>query len=441
VAGWAGESEQSGPVSVSLMNGWYRALEGHRGRFGLALKHLLLVLLWLADLVVPKRDLVVVRTFPDFDDQGREFVRVWGQVHPHVPVVWLTEGDPGAVPPAVAQLGVRCRSASSAAGLWAYLRANLVVHTKGLYGLPRRSNAKYFVNLWHGMPVKRLYPNPPLAQRQTDLLTVTSQVHRGNLSTTWDLPEDRIIIGGLPRGDRLLRASAEPVPEALAAEARGRRLCLWLPTYRIASSRREHRDGRDFGNVFQLPGATPEAVAAMFDAHGLHAIVKPHPMADTHESISLPGLTVWGEDDLAARDLTLCEVLGHAELLLTDHSSIWIDYLLLGRPIIYTIGDREDYAESRGHYFTPLEEHLPGPLVDTLEGLRGVLATPFDDLRRTWAPSLKSSQAFHHEYVDDRSAERIVAYVTPRWRQRSSGSLDDRRLTAQRLSPSEPPRK
>ncbi len=395
-----------------------------------AMQGLLLLLLWLTDLLVPKRDLVVVRTFPDFDDQGREFVRAWRRARPDVPVVWLVRGDPTVMPAAVRELGVTSRSASSVAGLWAYLRANLVVHTKGLYGVPRRSSAKCFVNLWHGMPVKRLYPNAPVGRRQTDLLTVTSQVHRSNLSSTWGVPQDRMVIEGLPRGDRLVRAGSEPMPQALAAEARCRRLCMWLPTYRTASSTLEHHDGRDFGNVFQLPGATVDAVADMFAAHGLHVIVKPHPMAGRQQTVSMPGLTVWNEDDLTARDLTLYQALGHAEMLVTDHSSVWIDYLLLGRPIVFTIGDRDEYSASRGHYFTPLEDHLPGPLVDTLEGLRALLATPFDDLARTWAPSLAASQALHHKYVDDRSAERIVTTVTSRWRTTSSRPMKDGREAA-----------
>ncbi len=408
-------------------------LRDYRGDVEAAMQGLRLLLLWLADLIVPKRDLVVVRTFPDFDDQGREFVRAWRSVHPDVPVVWLVGGDAVVVPPSLQNLGITVRSAFSVAGLWAYLRANLVVHTKGLYGVPKRSRAKCFVNLWHGMPVKRLYQNALVGTRQTDLLTVTSQVHRSNLSTTWGVPQDRIIIEGLPRGDRLVRASSEPMPEALAAEARGRRLCLWLPTYRTASSTREHRDGRDFGNVFQMPGATADAIAEMFAANGLHVIVKPHPIAGRQPTISMPGLTVWNEDDLTARELTLYQALGHAELLLTDHSSVWIDYLLLGRPIIFTIGDQEDYSESRGHYFTPLEDHLPGPLVDTVGGLESVISAPVEDLLRTWAPALASSQALHHRFVDDRSAERIARRVSASWRGVSPGSREDRRLSSDQV--------
>ncbi len=409
------------PRAVSRVN----PLGDDRGLRKTAVQPLLLLLLWLADLIVPKRELVVVRTFPDFDDQGREFVRAWRRARPDVPVVWLVRGNHTVMPAAVRELGVTRRSASSLSGLWAYLRANVVVHTKGLYGVPRRSSAKCFVNLWHGMPVKRLYPNPQLAQRQTDLLTVTSQVHRRNLSATWGIPQDRMIVEGLPRGDRLVSATSEPMPEALASEAEGRRLCLWLPTYRTARSTREHRDGQDFGNVFQLPGATLEAVADVFKANGLHVIVKPHPIAGRQQPVSMPGLTVWNEDDLTARELTLYQALGHAEMLVTDHSSVWIDYLLLGRPIVFTIGDRDEYSAGRGHYFTPLEDHLPGPLVDTLEGLRSVLATPFDDLVRTWAPSLAASQAIHHKYVDDRSAERIVRSVTS-CREARSRSGEDR---------------
>jgi CDP-glycerol glycerophosphotransferase (TagB/SpsB family) len=128
----------------------------------------------------------------------------------------------------------------------------------------------------------------------------------------------------------------------------------------------------------------------------------------------MPGLTVWNEDDLTDRGLTLYETLGHAELLLTDHSSVWIDYLLLGRPIVFTIADREDYSASRGHYFTPLEDHLPGPIVETLDDLRAVLTRPVDDLLRTWGPALASSRDVHHRFADGRSSERVVDAVSSR---------------------------
>ena len=425
-------SAREGPEDPSLVS---PALEPprvyHEDRA--VLKSLFLLLVWLLDLVTPKSDLLVIRTFPDFDDQGREFLRAWRQVNPDVPVVWLVEGDPSVVPPAVQELGVTCLSASSHAGWWAYLRASLVVHTRGLYGVPRRSKAKCFVNLWHGMPVKRLYHNAPVATRQTDLLTVTSEVHRTNLSSTWGIPRDRIVVEGLPRGDRLVRAASEPMPEALAAEAMGRRLCLWLPTYRTASWAREHRDGRDFGNVFQLPDATVDAVAEAFRANGLQVIVKTHPIAPKHPAISRPGLTVWNDEDLTARGLTLYETLGHAEMLLTDYSSAWIDYLLLGRPIVFTIGDRDEYSESRGYYFTPLEEYLPGPMVETLEGLKAVLSTPVDDLLETWGSCLASSRALHHRFVDGQSSERIVRSICTRYPRSPHAFGEDRRHATGRL--------
>jgi hypothetical protein len=80
-----------------------------------------------------------------------------------------------------------------------------------------------------------------------------------------------------------------------------------------------------------------------------------------------------------------------------------------------------------------LEDHLPGPRVDSLEGLRSLLATPFDDLVRSWGPALAESRNLHHRYVDDHSAERIVATVTSQWRRTSADPVEDRGLPAEQL--------
>ncbi len=47
---------------------------------------------------------------------------------------------------------------ASAAGLWAYLRAEAVFFTHGLYGSPRPSRRKPLVNLWHGDGPKDIRP-------------------------------------------------------------------------------------------------------------------------------------------------------------------------------------------------------------------------------------------------------------------------------------------
>jgi CDP-glycerol glycerophosphotransferase (TagB/SpsB family) len=375
--------------------------------------------LGLADRALPFKRGVVIRTFPDFDDQGLETVRALADSGIG-PLTWLSKaGDPAPGVRHRLPKDVRVCDSGSWAGVLAYLRARVVVHTHGLYGVPARSRRKTFVNLWHGMPVKRLDPRPPVALRQTDVLTVTSPLHGANLRRTWGLDRSVVAVTGLPRNDAMLRASGRPRPEVLRAWAGDGPLVVWLPTYRHSILGEVREDGHDFGNDFQLPRATRAGVDAIAERLGVRLVVKTHPMAPLHSSGNRWSLDVWDDHDLAAHGLTLYELLGHADALVTDYSSVWVDYLLLDRPMVFTLADLDEYAGSRRLYFEPLADHLPGPVAGDLDRLATHLAEAL--ATDPWATRRRQLCAEHHTHADAGSAERVAALVADRLGRRGRG--------------------
>ena len=369
---------------------------------------LLLAVGW-GDLVRPKAHEVVVRTGPDFDDQGRELVAALVRAG-HTRITWLVgeRSDPG---PAGA-VEARVVSARSFAGLRAYWRARVVVHTHGVYGSRRTSSAKAFVNLWHGMPVKRLPSDSDVGRHQTDFTIATAPIHAANLAATWGLSPEQVAVTGLPRNDVLVTEAAAPVPTVLRELTGGRPLVVWLPTYRRLVGEREV-DGVDAGNVSQFAGGTAEAVNAMLARLDLHAVLKPHPLAPRPEAARLSHLDVWDEDDLSASGLTLYHLLAHADVLISDHSSVWIDFLLTQRPMVFAVSDLEEYAGSRGFYFDPVTDLFPGPLVTDLDALERELAAVVgagagED---AWAERRREALPVHHVHVDASSADRVAALV------------------------------
>lgn len=369
-------------------------------------ERLLLLVVGLGDRLVPARDEIVLRTGPDFDDQGRELVKALARAGHHR-VTWLVgdQADPGPSGP----VGARVVAARSLGGLLAYWRARVVVHTHGIYGSRRTSRRKVFVNIWHGMPIKRLESSSDVGRNQTDLTIATSPVHAENLAATWGLPLDRVAITGLPRNDVLVSTDGGAPPAALQEITGGRPLVVWLPTYRSAVGDAEV-DGVDTGNVSQFAGGTPEAVNEMLAGLGLHAILKAHPLAPRPELTRLSNLDVWAERDLVASGLTLYQLLAHADYLISDHSSVWIDFLLTQRPMVFAVSDLEEYAGSRGFYFPSVEELLPGPLVTDLAGLERALgdAVAGDD---HWAGRRREALPLHHVHLDADSADRVARLV------------------------------
>ena len=364
------------------------------------------------DRLVPTKRGVVLRTFPDFDDQGLETAAALARAGIG-PLTWLSKSGP---PPAgIADRlppGLRVVDTSSTRGVLAYVRAKVVVHTHGVYGIPERSPHKVFVNLWHGMPVKRLASVPAVSVRQTDLLTVTARVHGRHIAETWALDHDHVVETGLPRNDRLVRGSTEVRRASLARVAAGRPVVLWLPTYRRSVRGELREDGTEFDNAYEFPGADVETVSAMARRVGAHVIVKTHPMASAPTVADGQDVSIWDEGRLGELGLTLYELLAQADVLVTDHSSVWVDFLLVDRPIVFAIADAEEYAASRGHYFAPLESHLPGPLATDLGELETALREALAG--DPWQERRRDLRAEHHSHEDADSADRVVALIQER---------------------------
>ena len=104
---------------------------------------------------------------------------------------------------------------------------------------------------------------------------------------------------------------------------------------------------------------------------------------------------------------TADQLLPIADVLITDYSSIFFDYLLFRKPIIFFAPDLETYLISRGIY--PHYEELPGYHASEYNQLReGVLTMD------RWADS-----AYHTSldllwedqmcYCDGRSCEKLLA--------------------------------
>ena len=63
---------------------------------------------------------------------------------------------------------------------------------------------------------------------------------------------------------------------------------------------------------------------------------------------------------LAEKNIQINRILGHADALISDYSSAAADYMLLDRPIAFTLDDVEEYEQSRGFAFENIREWLPG---------------------------------------------------------------------------------
>jgi CDP-glycerol glycerophosphotransferase len=272
-----------------------------------------------------------------------------------------------------AALGIPTIPKTSLRGLWRTARAAVIVVTHGFGDVNRYAvSGAFVVQLWHGIPLKRIGLDSPetlripavlertplaaplrallrtmfrAAARRIRVLPAASHVVRARLESAFALPDTRVPVTGEPRVDVLSRSDpAQRRVLARAAVARAcprvdadSRLVLYAPTW---------RDGAPDPAV-----PTPQEwkrIADVLVRHGATLLVRSHPLgageyAPPFETDRIQPL---GSD--LVTDVT--PLLPALDALVTDYSSLAFDAALVPLPVVYLAPDVDEYARSRGFY-------------------------------------------------------------------------------------------
>lgn len=115
----------------------------------------------------------------------------------------------------------------------------------------------------------------------------------------------------------------------------------------------------------------------------------------------------YGKIRLAQDDVT--EHLISADVLITDYSSIFLDYLLLDRPIIFAAFDLNLYEKNRGFHYN-YNEVTPGVKARNWEEVLDNLKNIVEGIDN-WSSQRKSIRDKFHSFQDGKSSERLFKAI------------------------------
>ncbi len=311
--------------------------------------------------LVPQTRSVVVSAFPETEGNALETARALLRRYPGR-VVWFTDGHtPHPDVRALAADGLVLVSKASWRGLVHYLRAEAVFFTHGLYGGPRPSRRKPLVNLWHGDGPKATRPGGGKGGRiPSTYLVAGTELFGRYKAAAFDVPAQRLLVTGNPRTDQLVRRPPDGALECLGIT---QDFVVWMPTFRRTRPVGAVRRWSEAPVDLDPDTAALTALVADLRDRGLRLVVKPHPLdADRRR---LEGAVTVSERDLVRAGVSLYSLLGRSRGLVTDYSSVWVDYLLLDRPLAFFVPDADSYERQ----LVPADvlDWVPGEVVDRAE--------------------------------------------------------------------------
>ena len=295
----------------------------------------------------------------------------------------------------------------SVRGILHYLTARHVMTTNNIHGGMRPPQSQTVVALWHGEPptkaAGRFNRKPGL---KASLAPVCSTVGRAYRSAEFDIHPLRVPIVGAPRNDRMVQADRDAMRRAMLDGDVDRTTILWMPSWRSDDlADVPQADGRPTGAPF--PREYLRRVDDFLVERGARMVVKLHHRDRGDFSGDYRAIRVLEKDELERRGVTLYQALAAFDALITDMSSIWVDWLLLDKPLLFAFPDIDGYRYVRGLNLEPYEQWVPGPFARSADELVAAL-TDVVEGRDPMAEERRRARVRLHQFDDSRSAVRLL---------------------------------
>lgn len=261
-----------------------------------------------------------------------------------------------------APLGVKFVSCRRA--LFTFLRCRVMLYSFGKFPI-KPSPRQVVINLWHGMPLKTVASLEKGAQFDGrcyfSYVIATSPFFGEIMRKCFECKPEQVVLTGQPRDDKLI-----------ACGKGKKRLILWLPTFR-RSARLASESGSVSGDTGLPIAYTSEDLSRLdgfLEKENMKLFVKLHPMEDASSvENTFRNIVFIDEQMLLHREADIYDLMKASCALITDYSSVSFDYLLLDRPIGFTLDDMDSYSQQRGFTVDDPLKLMPGEKIRDMDGL------------------------------------------------------------------------
>ncbi len=276
-------------------------------------------------------------------------------------------------------------------GIWLALRGKIYLfdnYSKDINFW--QSGGAVKVNLWHGVGNKRInydnafdvvrhprnvwemlkyFPRRLSDEKPGHYVLATSPMMGRIFAGAFHVPEEHVIEAGYPRNDYLLGETMQNIylPEekkmleqVLRRREGGAKIVFYLPTFRDTETK--------FMETMDL-----QAFNVFLKESGAYFLVKLHPkskLGNVFRQFFYSNITVLDAD------ADPYVFLGEADVLVTDYSSVYSDFMLLDRPVVAFQYDYEEYTEGTRDAYFDFQEYMPEVRAENMEelidGLKGV---------------------------------------------------------------------
>jgi len=376
----------------------------------------------LLNTVIPKdENLYLFMSFPDFSESPRVLYEYMRKSDPTSTLLWLVRD--GKIAECLKDKGIQVEIFPGPRSVFSLLRAKTIITSHNqLFGLT--SKTQRYVSLWHGIPLKKINlmeadENPSLLRamfKRVSIMPATSDFTKTILNACFQIEERKIVVSGLPRNDSLFNPlSNAELQRLLGIDSQTHdKIVLFMPTFRQGYMNRTEGRPADSVNIFGFPSFDNDRFFDFLKKNKILFLCKFHPFEQSffekQESTNSCNFMLLRGKTLQDKHIDLYRLIGRTDLLITDYSSVYFDYLLTDKPLLFVPTDLDQYRKKRGFLLEPYDFWTPGPKALNQDELESGMLKSLNDpsFFRTKREELK---AVIHTHCDGNSSKRMAAHI------------------------------
>lgn len=289
-----------------------------------------------------------------------------------------------------------------------FFRSKYVFYSIGKIPLYPAKN-QIVMQMWHGVPLKEADPSLKKSRsnkhKYYTWFLSTSEFLKPVFSRWHSVPEKRMYIGGYPRCDYLFNQ------EKKYDFGNYKKLILWTPTFRKSAI----RDYSDVDMKSKIVPILENNMIAQFNDYlkqlGVKVIVKLHPAQDlaNYTLLEMDHFILLSHGEFTKRGMDLYYLASQSDALITDYSSIYFDFMLIDRPIGFTIDDIEEYETNRGFALDP-NKFMPGNRMSSYQELKDFVRDVVNNIDHYRAERHQVNKMIN-QYQNGDYSKRILDFV------------------------------
>lgn len=246
-----------------------------------------------------------------------------------------------------------------------------------------------------------------------DMITVTGPIPAKGMSEYWQEPEEKAVITGYPRLDYFFQ-SDDKVKNKVNQKwhfDRYKKVIFWMPTFRQSNNESLSEDyikNQTGLPIFETRHSLQEFsdflkkknLLLVFKLHHLQADL---PVFKSHFN----NILLVKDEDLHGMGIQLYQFISMADAMISDYSSISIDFLLKDKPIVFTLDDYKEYDKSRGLFPKNAIDYMKGYHIYNQKELEDCLSEMLKGIDK-YKNDRHEVMNDYHTYTDGNSARRVL---------------------------------